>query len=291
MLLLLCGLATNRYGQLSPAATWAAEAAARYRMYPNETYQTENGVEMTLDVFARSDVSTPQPTLVYLHGGFWVRGSKDNQLMNFMPYLEMGWNVVNVEYRLGPVAPAPAALVDSFCAMRYVSANAERFNIDTSRIVVTGQSAGGHLALSVGMLGEAGFDAACPAGTTPDVAAVVNWYGVTDVPDVIAGENRAEAAASWFDGIPQNQVMPLAERLSPLRYVRDDLPPIITVQGDNDQVVPYSHGVALHEALDETRVQHQLVTIPGGGHGGFAPEERQHIYSDIQAFLARAGLL
>ena len=85
--------------------------------------------------------------------------------------------------------------------------------------------------------------------------------------DVIAGENRSDAAASWFDGIPPQQVTALAEQLSPLRYVREGLPPIMTVQGDNDQVVPYAHGVALHEALDDTRVQHQLLTVPGGGHG------------------------
>ena len=290
LFLSLCCFAASSYGQLSPSAIWAAEATVRYQQYPNEIYQTENGIEMTLDVYARRDVATPQPTLVFLHGGFWVRGSKDTQLMALMPWLEMGWNVVNVEYRLGGVAPAPAALVDSYCALRFVAANAERFNVDTSRIVVSGQSAGGHLALSVGLMADAGFDESCPAGATPAVAAVVNWYGVTDVPDVISGQNRSDAAASWFAGIPQREVMPLAEKLSPLGYVRDNLPPIMTVQGDNDQVVPYAHGVALHEALNQTNVTHQLLTIPGGGHGGFTGSERQHIYSNIQAFLTRVGL-
>ena len=278
------------FAQLSPTAAWAAEIETQYRFLPNVSYQTENGIELTLDIYSRRDVDTPQPTLVFTHGGFWVRGSKDTQLMALMPWLEMGYNVVNVGYRLGGQALAPAALVDTFCALRFVTANAEEYNFDVSRIVTSGQSAGGHLALSAAMLNEAGFDAGCPAGETPSIAAVVNWYGVTDVPDVIDGPNRSEIAAAWFGDMDWNKALELAERLSPLNYVRDDLPPILTVQGDADRIVPYAEGVALHEALEGTSVKHQLLTIPGGGHGRFTPEERIMIYETVQEFLKDVGL-
>lgn len=280
----------HSFAQLSPAATWAAEIETRYQYLPDVSYQTENGLELKLDIYSRRDVDTPQPTLVFTHGGFWVRGSKDTQLMALMPWLEMGFNVVNVGYRLGGQALAPAALTDTFCALRFVAANAEEYNFDVSRIVTSGQSAGGHLALSAAMLNEAGFDQACPAGETPAVAAVVNWYGVTDVPDVIDGPNRSEIAAAWFGDMEWNQALELAERLSPLNYVRDGLPPIMTVQGDADRVVPYAEGVALHEALNETDVRHRLLTIPGGGHGRFTASERVTIYAAVQQFLQEAGL-
>jgi len=278
------------FAQLSPTANWAAEIETRYRFMPDVSYQTENGIELKLDIYARRDVDAPQPTLVFTHGGFWVRGSKDTQLLALMPWLEMGYNVVNVGYRLGGQALAPAALVDTFCALRFVAANADEYNFDVERIVTSGQSAGGHLALSAAMLNEAGFDESCPMGETPSVAAVVNWYGVTDVPDVINGPNRSEIAAAWFGDMDWSQALELAELLSPLEYVRDDLPPILTVQGDADRVVPYAEGVALHEALQDTNVKHQLLTIPGGGHGRFTAEERVMIYETVQTFLREAGL-
>lgn len=276
--------------QLSPAAEWATEVETRYNVQPNVPYVTENGVEMRLDIYSRRDVDIPQPTLIFMHGGFWVAGSKDSQITALLPWLEKGWNVVNVGYRLGGVALAPAAVVDTFCALRFVGANAAMYNIDVDRIIASGQSAGGHLALALGMLDQAGFDAGCPAGATPRVAAVINWYGVTDVNDVIAGEHKAEAAARWFGDMDPAAATELAGKLSPLNYVTNDLPPILTIQGDADTVVPYAQGVALHEALKGTNVKNRLMTIPGGGHGRFTAAQRQEIYETINAFLKDAGI-
>ena len=242
-----------------------------------------------MDIYSRRDVSTPQPTVVFFHGGFWVIGNKNTQILNLVPWLEMGWNVVNVGYRLGDKAPAPAALIDAFCAMSFVAKNADTYNIDIARIVTSGQSAGGHLALSMAMIPSAeGFSAGCPDAAPVAVAAVVNWYGVTDVPDVIQGVNRSEFAARWFAGVANPNA--LAQKLSPIRYVRDDLPPILTVQGDADAIVPYEQGVALHKALALTNVPNQLFTVPGGGHGRFTQEQRQTIYATVQDFLMEAGL-
>src|SRR5690606_8203272 len=138
----------NAHAQLSEAAVWAVEAETRYNFQPDISYPTADDVELKLDIYSRRDVTTPQPTLIFFHGGFWVAGSKDTQLTALLPWLEKGWNVVNVSYRLGGIAPAPAAVIDAFCALRFVQANAAMYNFDTSRIVTSGQSAGGHLALA-----------------------------------------------------------------------------------------------------------------------------------------------
>ncbi|MES2626832.1 MAG: alpha/beta hydrolase [Pseudomonadota bacterium] len=278
------------FAQLSPAALWATEVETQYNVLPNVAYTTENGIEMHLDIYSRRDVTTPQPTLIFMHGGFWVVGSKDSQITALLPWLEKGWNVVNVGYRLGGVALAPAALVDTFCALRFVGANAAMYNIDVNRIVASGQSAGGHLALSLGMLDEAGFDSGCPAGTTPKVAAVINWFGVADVNDVIAGEHKSDAAARWFGDMDSAAATELAGKLSPLNYVTNGLPPILSIQGDADMVVPYAQSVALHEALKGTDTKHSLMTIPGGGHGRFTADQRREIYETINAFLHDAGI-
>jgi dipeptidyl aminopeptidase/acylaminoacyl peptidase len=82
----------------------------------------------------------------------------------------------------------------------------------------------------------------------------------------------------------------IARRVSPLTYVTPGLPPILTIHGDADPTVPYTHAVRLHEALSKAGVTNQLLTIPGGRHGGFTPEERTKIFQTIQDFLTKNGL-
>jgi acetyl esterase/lipase len=278
------------FAQLSPAAEWAAHAANQYQVAANVTYLTANNYESKLDVYSRRGATTPQPTVVYFHGGFWAAGSKEGSLMSLIPWMEMGWNVVNVEYRLARIAPAPAAVEDCLCALRYLAAQAKTYNIDLARLVVTGESAGGHLTLTSAMIPEsAGLDRQCAGNTpVPKVAAAVNWFGITDVADVIDGPNKANLAVTWLGSLPNKDE--IAKRVSPLTYVRPGLPPILTIHGDKDQLVPYSHATRLHEALTKAGVPNQLLTIPNGRHGNFTPEERTKIFATIREFLKKYGL-
>ena len=288
--LVVAGLPRDGFAQISPSAAWAAHAANDYQVIPNVTYLVASNYEAKMDIYQRRGLTSPQKTLVFMHGGFWVAGAKEGSLMALIPWLEMGWNVVNVEYRLGRVALAPAAVEDCLCALRFLAAQAKTYNIDTSRIVVSGESAGGHLTLTDAMIPEsAGLDRECATATpVPRVAAAINWFGITDVADVIDGPHRADAAVRWVGSLPNKDE--IARRVSPLTYVRPGLPPILTIHGDADPVVPYQHAVRLHEALSKAGVANQLVTIPGGKHGGFTPEERTKIFVTIREFLAKHGL-
>src|SRR6476646_449059 len=134
---LVLGFPAAAAAQLSPSAAWAAHAANQYQVASNVTYLTASNYEAKLDVYSRRGATTPQPTVVYFHGGFWAAGSKEGSLMSLLPWMEMGWNVVNVEYRLARVAPAPAAVEDCLCALRYLAAQAKAYNIDVDRLVVT----------------------------------------------------------------------------------------------------------------------------------------------------------
>jgi len=291
-LVLLLALAATGFAQLSQTAACATHAANEYQAYPNVTYLTMGDTQLKMDIYRRRTATTPQPTIIYMHGGFWVAGNKEAAILNVLPWMEMGWNVVNVEYRLGPNTLAPGAVEDCFCALRYVAQQAMMYNVDVNRIVVTGESAGGHLALALGILPESeGFDRECAANTPmPKVAAVINWFGITDVPDVIDGPHRAAAAVRWFGSMPNSTRMEVAKRVSPMTYVRAGLPPILTVHGDADPTVPYPEAVALHAALAKVNVPNQLITIPGGKHGGFTPAERDRIYLTIREFLGKNGL-
>jgi len=288
MILLAAGAQTS-WAQLSPSATWAARAGSEYQVFSNLTYVVASNYEAKLDIYKRRDTTAPQPTLIYIHGGGWVGGSKEQSLMSLMPWFEMGWNVVNVEYRLGRVALAPAAVEDCLCALRYVATQANKYNIDTNRLVLTGESAGGHLALTTGMIPEsAGLDRECPGVPLPKVAAIIDWYGITDVVDLLDGPNRKAYAVQWLASQPNREE--IARRVSPLTYVRPGLPPVLAIQGDADPTVPYQHSVRLTEALSKVDVPNQLLTIPGGKHGGFSPEERTRIFATIHEFLAKIGL-
>src|SRR5712671_291282 len=148
-LLLIPATSSTTFAQLSPSADWATHAQNEYQVMANVTYLTASGYDSKLDVYKRRDTTTPQPTLVFYHGGGWVAGTKEASLMSIVPWLEMGWNVVNVEYRMARVALAPAAVEDSSCALRFIVEKAKDYGIDTNRIVLSGESAGGHLALAV----------------------------------------------------------------------------------------------------------------------------------------------
>ena len=153
-----------------------------------------------------------------------------------------------------------------------------------------GNSAGGHLALMMGMVpANAGLDRQCPGTEDLKVAAVINWYGITDVNDLLAGSNMKTYAVAWLGSMTNREE--IGKRVSPLTYVRAGIPPVITIQGDADPTVPYTHGVRLQQALDKAGVPNQHVTIPGGKHGGFTDAEMAKAYAAILGFLEKQNLI
>ncbi len=294
--LLLCLLPVPP-AQAEDAAAWAAWVGGSYRITTDLVYSTANGYENKLDLYLPRERSDPRPTLVYIHGGGWVSGTKEASVLRLLPYLRLGMNVVNVEYRLARYSLAPGAVADCRCALRWVIANAEEYGFDADRIVVTGHSAGGHLSLMTGVLDEAaGFDYECVTGSLAGpveldlkVAAVVNWFGITDVSDLLEGENQQGYAVRWMGSLADR--LEIAERVSPLTYVRENLPPILTIHGDADKIVPYQHAVRLHKALDRAGAPNRLHTVEGGKHGGFTNEQMVLIHERINVFLKEHGVL
>ena len=286
--LLLAG-PTETNAQLGETSSFLAHVSNQYRVIPNVTYHVASNQENKLDLYVPRGASGPTPVLMYIHGGRWVGGTKESSVLRILPYLEMGWAVANVEYRLGAVARAPAAVEDGLCALRWVIRNAGQYNLDTSRIVTTGNSAGGHLALTTGMIpASAGLDRECPGSEELSVAAIINWYGITEVGDLLDGPNIRSYAVEWMGSLENR--FEIAERVSPMTYVRAGLPPTLTIHGDADPTVPYQHAIALHEKLDELGVSNVLHTVPGGGHGGFNREQTLAIFETIRRFLSQHGL-
>jgi acetyl esterase/lipase len=291
LLCVFCALAS--FGQAGHEDHWAETASFDYGISSDITYGVFNNVPVRLDVWSKPGAKELAPTLFYVHGGGWMIGNKIGATNMLLPYLERGWNVVDVEYRMTGSSLAPAAVEDVRCALRWVYRNAANYHFDTSRIVASGHSAGGHLALMAGMLPNGtDLDSECPAGADEPplkVAAVVNWYGITDVADLLQGPDLETYAVAWIGAQPGKQE--LARHVSPLSYVRPGLPPIITIQGDRDPTVPYSQGVRLHDALRQANVPNQLVTIRGGGHGSFTDEQTINAFRQIWSFLNAQDVL
>lgn len=275
---------------LPDTSTWVVDIGLRYYVVPNVAYAGANNHAARLDVYVPRDASAtpPVPTVIYIHGGGWEGGDKNSSVLRLLPYLEMGWAAVNVDYRAGP-ATAPAAVEDCRCALRWVIRNAQKYKLDVNKLVVTGESAGSHLALTTGMLpASAGLDGDCSGKEELKVAAIVNWYGVTDVVDLFEGPDQEGFAVRWLSGRANSKE--IARRVSPLQYVRAGLPPILTIHGDADTVAPYNQAVRLHKALDDAKVPNQLLTIPGGTHGGFKRDEVIRIYATIREFSKKHGI-
>lgn len=267
--------------------SWTTNATNDYRIVAGITYSTASSYDCKLDVYARRGSSMPLPTVIYFHGGGWVGGTKEASLMGILPYLEKGLHVVNVEYRLAKVSPAPAAVQDCRLALRWVFKNAKEYGFDTTRIILTGGSAGGHLALITGMLdASAGLDLPTDwdyATVEPKTSAIINWFGITDVNDLLEGKNEQRYAVYWLAN--QKEKDAIARSVSPLTYVRKGIPPILTIHGDMDPLVPYSQAVRFHASLEQAGVQNTLITIPGGKHGGFTKEQMGMIWDSIWKFL------
>ncbi len=297
----ICAVCSSAsWAQLTEAEKSAVLISHDYEVNDNITYKVANSYEAKLDVYRPRESKTPTPVVVMIHGGGWVAGTKEGSVLYSLPFMTRGFAVVNVEYRLGKTSLAPAAVEDCLCALHWVGRNAKKYNFDLSKVVVTGGSAGGHLALTTSMIPfSAGFENECAyeddetwdgsrKNSRPKVAAVINWFGITDVSDMLQGPNTRAYAVSWLGSLPNRE--DLANRLSPLSYVRSGLPPILTIHGDADTIVPYSHAVRLHAALTKAGAKNQLLTIPGGGHGDFTAEQMLQAFEAIRTFLATTGI-
>lgn len=293
-----CIVASGQGRTVDPG--WVDYVAADYDIQPNITYATANNTELKLDLYLPKNLTAPNPTLILFHGGGWVDGAKERNVLFLLPYLSMGWTAINVEYRIARNSLAPAAVEDCRCALRWVMYRAKDYNIDTSKIVLTGTSAGGHLSLISGMLPAGSiFDRQCPTQSPakwnspaePEikVAAIVNWFGIADVAEIVDGPNARHYAMEWLGS--RSDRVDLARQLSPVNHVRAGVPPIITIHGEQDDIAPYEGAVRLHAALEKAGVPNQLITLKNRKHGGFSRDEMVYSFVAIRQFLKKNKVL
>jgi acetyl esterase/lipase len=224
---------------------------------------------------AYPDGPSLKPAILSVHGGRWRAGNRaDASSIKVAQWAEFGFFAMSIDYRLVGGSPAPAPQLDMLCAIRYVHAHAKEHNIDTSRIYLIGQSAGGHMVSLLATAGEAGF---------PRVG---GWEKArTDVRAVISVAGTYELTGlSWGNlWTPiTGDVNEARKHASPINHVSSSTKPILVIHSDDDKSVPVQQATDFVEKLKAAGVQHRYVHFTDKGHMGITDD----VIKEARAFIA-----
>ena len=231
-----------------------------------------------LDLYlpAQQQKSEPLPLLIWVHGGAWLGGDKQN--CPALRFLNRGYAVASINYRLSQHAIFPAQIEDCKSAIRWLRENSGKYNFDGARFGVWGSSAGGHL---VALLGTAGdvkeFDKGRNWDVSSRVQAVCDFFGPTDFTKIgqfpsNIQHDAADSPEAKLLGGPIHQNIEAAQRANPIAYITKDDPPFLIVHGDNDKIVPHNQSQLLYEALKSAGVPVKFHTVKRAGHGFSRPK-------------------
>jgi acetyl esterase/lipase len=239
-------------------------------------YAKAGATELKLDLARPAQGEGPFPAVFVIHGGAWRAGNKADVGPVLPEFVSHGYVAISPEYRFCPKEPFPAQVHDVKAAVRWIRTHAKKYKIDPERIGAIGFSAGGHLALMLGVTGpDDGLEGDVSAGASDSrVKAVVNYFGPTDlgakdIPD------RSKPLVKDFLGAAPPEKPELAAKASPRTYVTKDDAPILTFQGTNDPLVPFTQAIVLAEAMTAAGVPGRVELLVGAQHGwGGAELER-----------------
>jgi alpha-L-fucosidase 2 len=268
---------THRLPLLLPAlaciATWlpmATSSAEGAPVVPNLVhvddvlYGQVLGAGLLCDI-AYSESGEKMPAIISVHGGRWKGGHKrDASAIKVDQWAGLGFFAMSIDYRLEGCTPAPACYQDFQCAIRFVHANAEKYHIDTKRIFLIGQSAGGHLVSLAATLGDGpwprtgGWDK-----ESNDFCAAISVAGCYELPTLSWGN-------IWT---PKNEDPEKARVLaSPVNHVSKTMKPLLIIHSDTDKSVPIDNALLMVEALKKVGANYTFHRYPDLGHMGIIDE-------------------
>ena len=246
-------------------------------------YADTNNRKQTLDIVYPTHGKAPYKTIVLIHGGGWMIGDKETEsIASVFQATTQGYAVVSINYRLSDEVTWPKPLHDAKAAIRFIRANADKYQLDTKYLVVWGGSAGGHIAEMLGAtnnqpafedltMGNAGYSSA--------IQGIVAWYPVSDI-----------SGLTDIGTLPANKIMGFDVRAnkdkthdaSPMNLVTKDFPPMLFVHGARDNVVPYQQSVDMQRKVKEiTGRKPELITFKGAGHGDQRIKTTENIMNNL----------
>jgi acetyl esterase/lipase len=224
---------------------------------------------LRMDVFRPKDVHGATPTVVLVHGGFWIYGQAWYMDDWGADLAEQGFVAVTIDYRLlSERSHYPDPVSDVLAAISYVRDNATELSVDPSRVGLFGVSSGAHLVLLAGMAPDASvFEPSWPAKTSTGVKAIVEVYGPADfTADTATAAGWQIGLVSTFMGCSQAECPERWREASPIFYARADGPPVFILHGDVDPIVPVSQARALRDKLEAVGESYEFYEVPGAGH-------------------------
>lgn len=249
------------------------------KVFQDLEYAKVDGQSLMLDLFVPENRSPKPPLLVWIHGGGWTKGSKSQFNPIFLRLTSEGYAAASIDYRLEGLNSHPKQIHDFKGAVRWLRSQSEKYGYDTTRIAVGGGSAGGHLALLLGLSSGVKELEGIVGGNldqSSQAHAIVDLYGPSEL----------KLFAEQSTRFGYNKTSELLKFASPLTYLDKNDPPVIIFYGDQDKVVPPSQNEVVHQRYQAAGLESSLHRIKGAGHGGpqFSDEER---YKLVKEFLDR----
>lgn len=224
--------------------------------------------DLKMDIIYPEDREKAYPCVVWICGGGWRVMDRSAHMAYLSELARSGFVVASVEYRTTNEDIYPAQLTDVKAAIRYLRAHSKRYNIDTERFGVMGESAGGYLTAMTALVNDPAYDVGEYTAYSSAVQAACPWYPPTDV-SVIPYPSAMDAAASMESLLLGRNVMLYQEdavKICPVTYVTKDAPPFMIIHGKNDRTVPFTQGEILHDKLEEAGCDVKLIAIEGADH-------------------------
>jgi acetyl esterase/lipase len=253
---------------LTSAGLSSAFAEDAYELKKDIVYGKGADQDLLLDLARPKTGKGPFPAIIAIHGGSWRRGNK----ASFRPFIVMaakrGYVAITVSYRFAPKYKFPSQVEDVKCAVRWLRANAKKYNINPNKIGAFGASAGGHLALLLGLMDASdGMEGGGGhGGHSSKVQAVVNFFGPTDYQGGEINDYGKKVLGDFLGGT-REQKPEVYKAAAPVTYVTKNDAPVQTHHGTADKIVPYDQALRLQKALKKAGVKNELHTVEKGGHG------------------------
>lgn len=240
--------------------------------------------DLRLDMARPETVSGKLPAVIVIHGGGWREGNRKQHTAHILDFAKRGYLAVTIEYRFCPKDRFPAQVEDARCAVRFLRAHAEKYQINTKRIGAVGVSAGAHLAMMLATLepgefeGKGGWDE-----QSSRVKAVVSFVGPTDLPaeDIPA---LALPLVRDFIGGTREDKLEAYKQASPLYHVSNGDSAMLLFAGTLDPLIPTNQATKMADALTKQGVPGRVELLLGQGHGFDGPT-MQHCLGRMNEFL------
>lgn len=286
------GLLLTGLGAQSEPETW--RLADGVTVLSDIQYAGLDDTALYLNIVLPAEASAgPRPVVVYIHGGAWRTGDRRGGMRYLLPLARAGYLGVSIDYRLTQQARFPAQLHDCKAAVRWVRAHIAEYGGDPQRLAVAGSSAGGQLALLLGLTnGEPGLEGKVgdDLGVSSDVDLILDWFGPSDL------RYSGELLDGWeqlimrelLGGLPE-ELPELAALASPITHVDSSDPPVLIIHGTADETVPIELSRKLYTALEAVGVEAEFIEVPDGGHGffRFTDPDQDELNSMMIDFLDR----